>query len=110
LVYLVSFVQPKKPDKPNKQNKQDRREYHDCAPESSRLKFHRKLTLPTLTGNASFIMVSEQDAEKVRQLRSRIVQILNVPRGYASGLHSLRPCWTAILSILLESAHIVPLD
>ena len=23
------------------------------------------------------------------------------PRGYASGLHSLRPCWTAILSILL---------
>jgi len=22
------------------------------------------------------------------------------PRGYASGLHSLRPCWTAILSIL----------
>jgi hypothetical protein len=24
------------------------------------------------------------------------------PRGYASGLHSLRPCWTAFLSILLE--------
>jgi hypothetical protein len=23
------------------------------------------------------------------------------PRGYASGLHSLRPCWTAFLSILL---------
>jgi len=22
------------------------------------------------------------------------------PRGYASGLHSLRSCWTAILSIL----------
>ena len=22
------------------------------------------------------------------------------PRGYASGLHSLRPCWTAFLSIL----------
>ena len=25
------------------------------------------------------------DAEKTRQHRSRIVQILNVPRGYASG-------------------------
>jgi hypothetical protein len=24
------------------------------------------------------------------------------PRGYASGLHSLRPCWTAFLSILLS--------
>jgi hypothetical protein len=24
------------------------------------------------------------------------------PRGYASGLHSLRPCWTAFLSILLN--------
>ena len=23
-------------------------------------------------------------------------------RGYASGLHSLRPCWTACLSILQE--------
>jgi len=22
------------------------------------------------------------------------------PRGYASGLHSLRPCWTGFLSIL----------
>ena len=41
-----------------------------------------------------------QDAEKVRQLRSRIFQTLNVPQGYASGLHSLRPCWTVFLSIL----------
>jgi len=24
------------------------------------------------------------------------------PRRYASGLHSLRPCWTAFLSILLN--------
>jgi hypothetical protein len=30
------------------------------------------------------------------------------PRGYASGPHSLRPCWTAFLSILL--AHILRLD
>jgi hypothetical protein len=48
-----------------------------------------------------------QAAEKVRQRRSRIVQILNVPRGYASGLHSLRPCWTAFLSILREYFSVV---
>ena len=24
------------------------------------------------------------------------------PRGYASALHSLRPCWTVILSLLRE--------
>jgi hypothetical protein len=29
-----------------------------------------------------------------------IVQTLNVPQGYDSGLHSLRPCWPAFLSIL----------
>jgi hypothetical protein len=28
------------------------------------------------------------DAEKVRQLRSRLIEILNVPRGYASGFDS----------------------
>ena len=27
------------------------------------------------------------------------------PRGYASGLHSLRPCWTAFLSILRPFCH-----
>src|SRR5207344_3532021 len=30
------------------------------------------------------------------------------PRGYASGLHSLRPCWTACLSILGERSPVVP--
>ncbi len=45
-------------------------------------------------------MPAPQDAEKVHQLRSRIVQTLNVPQGYASGLYSLRPCWTEFLSIL----------
>jgi hypothetical protein len=30
------------------------------------------------------------------------------PRGYASALHSLRPCWTAILSTLRERYPIVP--
>ncbi len=35
---------------------------------------------------------SPQDAQNVRRLRSRIVQTLNVSRGYASTLHSLRPC------------------
>jgi hypothetical protein len=34
----------------------------------------------------------QQDAEKVRQRRSRIAHRLNVPRGYASAFHSLRPC------------------
>src|SRR4249919_1020410 len=32
------------------------------------------------------------------------------PRGYASGLHSLRPCWTPCMSILWESlllAHVL---
>jgi hypothetical protein len=50
----------------------------------------------------------EQDAEKLRQLRSRIVQTLNVPQGYASVLHSLRPCWTNFLSILRECSPVVP--
>jgi len=30
------------------------------------------------------------------------------PRGYASGLRSLRPCWTAFLSILQVCSPIVP--
>jgi len=30
------------------------------------------------------------------------------PRGYASGLHSLRPCWTAFLSILRLFSHRCP--
>jgi hypothetical protein len=51
-----------------------------------------------------------QDAEKVRQRRSHIVQTLNVPQGYASGLHSLRPCWTAFLSILQKCHPLAPLD
>jgi hypothetical protein len=29
------------------------------------------------------------------------------PRGYASGLHSLRPCWTVFLSILREFSLLV---
>jgi len=34
-------------------------------------------------------MVFGQDAEKVRQRRSRLIEILNVPlRGYASGFES----------------------
>jgi hypothetical protein len=28
------------------------------------------------------------------------------PRGYASGLHSLRPCWTILLSILRDCHHL----
>ena len=36
------------------------------------------------------------------QRRSRVIQILNVPQGYASDFHSLRPCWANVLSILRE--------
>jgi hypothetical protein len=47
--------------------------------------------------------MSEQDAEKVCQLRSRIVQgPQRTPEGTPPALHSLRPCWTAFLSILLD--------
>ncbi len=49
-------------------------------------------------GNGSF----RQDAEKVRQRRSRFAQRLHVPNEYASPLRSLRPCWTAMLSILRD--------
>src|ERR1700675_4869412 len=31
------------------------------------------------------------------------------PKGYASDLHSLRPCWTGFLSILWECSSVVPL-
>jgi hypothetical protein len=41
-----------------------------------------------------------QDAEKGRQWRSRFAQTLNVPKRTPSPLRSLRPCWTAFLSIL----------
>src|SRR5437867_11843147 len=41
-----------------------------------------------------------QDAEKVRQRRSRFAQKLNVPKRTPSPLRSLRPCWTAFLIIL----------
>jgi hypothetical protein len=69
--------------------------------------------------------MGKQDTEKVRQLRSHIVQTLNgdpaasptrrraqtwcslfvapcAPEGTPSGFHALRPCWTIFLSILQE--------
>ena len=47
---------------------------------------------------------NNQDAEKGLPLRSRIVQTLNVPQGYASALHSLRPCRRIFLSILWNNS------
>ena len=44
--------------------------------------------------------MSSRMLKKSRQLCSRIAQRLNVPQGYVSPLRSLRPRWTAILSIL----------
>ena len=53
-----------------------------------------------LTGR---FQMSEQDAEKVRQRRSCIVQgPQRTPEGTPPALHSLRPCWTVFLSILRE--------
>jgi len=44
---------------------------------------------------------SSQNAENARQLRSRLIEILNVPpKGTPPGSTRLRPCCTAILSIL----------
>ena len=40
------------------------------------------------------------EAENRYQRRSRIVHVLNVPLGYALDLHSLRPCWMTLLSLL----------
>ena len=52
-------------------------------------------------GNVDMIgSVLQQAFEKARQLRARIVQTLNVPQGYASGLLSLLPCWTEFLNSL----------
>jgi hypothetical protein len=49
------------------------------------------------------------DAEKVRQLRSRLESILNVAqRLRLRCFHRLRPCWTAFLSILQGYSHFVP--
>jgi hypothetical protein len=45
-----------------------------------------------------------QDAEKVRQQRSRLIEILNVPqKGTPPVSTRLRPCWTAFLSILSDT-------
>jgi hypothetical protein len=46
----------------------------------------------------------QQDVEKGPQLCSRIVLSLNVPLGYASASHSLRPRWIAFLNILYRSS------
>jgi len=48
-----------------------------------------------------YMFADWQDAEKVHQHRSRFAQKLNVPKRTPSPLRSLRPCWTAFLSILL---------
>ena len=50
---------------------------------------------------ATLVFALAQDAEKVRQLRSRLESILNVAlRLRFRCFHRLRPCWTAFLSIL----------
>ncbi|MEP6890261.1 MAG: hypothetical protein ABI955_06140, partial [Nitrospirota bacterium] len=45
-------------------------------------------------------LLLQQDAEKVPQLRSRLIELLNVPRGYASGFESPAALLENFLSIL----------
>jgi hypothetical protein len=45
---------------------------------------------------------ASQDAEKVRQRRSRVAQTLNVPQRVRFGPSLAGPCWTVFLSILLN--------
>jgi hypothetical protein len=48
-------------------------------------------------------ILSGQDAEKARQRRSPLEQVLNVPqRVRLRPVLRLRPCWTSLLSILRE--------
>ena len=57
-------------------------------------------TISSYGGNGQKDVYSRRMLKKTIQRRSRIVQTLNVPQGYASALHSLRPCWMVFLSIL----------
>ena len=60
---------------------------------------------------ASFVLGSSKSSTGTRPphhsaARTDVVLLIRRtvrPRGYASVLHSLRPCWTACLSILWES-------
>ena len=47
-----------------------------------------------LTQTASFVLASLRPS--------------TYPQGYASGLHSLRPCWTVCVSILQKCSPVVP--
>ncbi len=61
-----------------------------------------------LKKSASFVLASFRPSTGTRPphhsaARTDVVLLIRRtvrPRGYASGLHSLRPCWTNFLSIL----------
>jgi len=61
-----------------------------------------------LKNSASFVLGSSKSSTGTRPphhsaARTDVVLLIRRtvrPWGYASGLHSLRPCWTAFLSIL----------
>jgi O-antigen ligase len=71
----------------------------DCSSRPSRM----------LKKSASFVLASFSPSTGTRPphhsaARTDLVLLIRRtvrPRGYASALHSLRPCWTAFLSILL---------
>src|SRR6267378_4116047 len=54
----------------------------------------------------SFLVPAETFSRMLKKSASIVLASFRsstYPRGYASGLHSLRPCWTAFLSLLRDS-------
>jgi hypothetical protein len=51
----------------------------------------------------------KQDAEKVRQHRSRLIEILNVARGYASGFESPAALRDSLFEHPADSSGTIPL-
>ena len=80
----------------------------------------RQMKIPgrMLKMSASFVLASLRGSRRTRPphhaaARTSVVLLIRRtvrPRGYASPLRSLRPRWTAILSILRQSSAIVLLD
>src|SRR3954462_11843756 len=62
--------------------------------------------MPGSTGSIGILTTAKPKHSRTLKKSASIVlaSILNVARGYASGLHSLRPCRTAFLSILRKPA------
>ena len=62
----------------------------DLAVGKGKWPFNLPVSPPCPSSHSPFRILALVGAEKVRLQRSRIVQTLNVPQGYALGLYSLR--------------------